>query len=207
MTNIDHIVFACTELSEGCAHIEEMFGVKPQFGGVHHGRGTHNALLGLGESTYLEIVAPDPSQAQNENLPWMPTTTYNHLSVIGWAAKSDNLERTISLAENSQTCLGQVESGSRELPDGEILTWNLSLPRLGTERGVIPFFVDWGHSIHPATRIPQAGKIVQLEISHPLPAKLNDHLSGLQTPVACKLGRTRIHVRIELLNGKEIVLS
>ena len=37
-------------------------GVAPAEGGRHLGRGTRNALVGFGETSYLEIIGPDPDQ-------------------------------------------------------------------------------------------------------------------------------------------------
>jgi len=203
---LDHIVFGCLNLEEGCNYISERTGITPAYGGVHEGRGTHNALLGLGDQTYLEIVAPDPAQASNEAPLWMNITPQYDLRIIGWAAKSDDLNKTVARAKLAQTRLGKIEAGSRKQSNGDLLSWHLTLPDFTHGIGMIPFFVDWGQSTHPASSLPQLGQIEELSFSHSLPEKLSQHLAILETPLPCTLGRSAINLSVRIPDGLVIEL-
>jgi hypothetical protein len=54
MRQIDHLVFAAPDLEDGVNEVEARFGVRAGDGGQHLGQGTHNKLLALGPTTYLE---------------------------------------------------------------------------------------------------------------------------------------------------------
>ena len=64
MTRIDHLIFAAPDLEDGVREVEARFGVRAENGGQHLGQGIHNKLLALGPTTYLEIIAPDPTQPE-----------------------------------------------------------------------------------------------------------------------------------------------
>jgi hypothetical protein len=86
---LDHLVYSVPDLDATVEELAVRLGVRPVFGGRHEGRGTHNALLALGEQRYLEIIARDPSQ------PDAPTPLPHDLDgltsprLVTWAARAD----------------------------------------------------------------------------------------------------------------------
>ena len=70
ITTIDHLVFGAYSLDEGVDFIYQKLGVMPNQGGKHPLMGTHNKLLKLGRSIYLEIIAIDPDATKPNRPRW-----------------------------------------------------------------------------------------------------------------------------------------
>ena len=154
------------------ADIEERTGVAPVPGGAHIGRGTYNALLGLGELTYLEIIGPDPAQPEPEVPRPFGLDELTRPSLVTWCARADrDLPRLATDLAADGFDIGPIDSMSRRRPDGVLLEWTLTPPNLD-DGGVIPFFIDWGATPHPTGSLPIGGFVLELILTHPEPDRI-----------------------------------
>lgn len=181
--NIDHLVYTAPSLEQGMEEIENLLGVKPVIGGRHPNYGTHNALLSLGKSTYLEIIAPDPELPAPENGRWLAKQYQQKPKLTTWVLRQEQIESIREKAVQNGLPLGEVESGKREKPDGTVLAWKLTDPYAFPLDGTIPFLISWGETPHPAKAVPRAGELIAFEIEHPTPQKVMESLKVLGVDV------------------------
>jgi len=163
---VDHLVYAAPALDPAVAHLESLLGVRASPGGQHPGEGTRNAIIPLGPAVYLEIVAPDPTQPSPPRPRWFGIDALAAPRLATWAAKGTRLDELVIAARQLGLPLGHVRSGSRRRPDGTILTWQLTDP-LAIADGIVPFFIDWGTSPHPAGMAPREIALIELRAEHP----------------------------------------
>lgn len=158
-TLLDHVLLGSNDLERGVAFVEEHTRVRAAFGGVHPGRGTQNALLSLGERRYLEIIAPDPTQAGVQQ--YSVISKLGEPRLIGWAAHRDDLESFAALLRNEGIEFEGPLPGSRQRPDGKVLHWRAL--RLKDDRGgMLPFFIEWSKdSIHPSEDAPSGCRLAR----------------------------------------------
>lgn len=167
ISRVDHIVYATPDLNRGVQEIEKLLGVRATTGGQHPGRGTRNALIALGPTTYLEIIAPDPEQPPPEGPRPFGLDGLKESRLVAWFVTSRNLEKLRAEAISKGVHLGEVRSGSRRRPDGVQLSWQFTDPSVLVAGGVIPLFIDWGESPHPAHTAVKGGTLVSLRAQHP----------------------------------------
>ncbi len=164
---VDHLVYATPDLDAGIASIEGLLGCTVVVGGRHEGWGTRNALVSLGDATYLEIIGPDPDASIDGPATLFGIDALREPRLVTWATKGHDLDDLVTTAAGDGVDLGSVASGSRSLPDGSVLTWQLTDPFADRAGGILPFFIDWGDGPHPAASLPSAGELVALTLSHP----------------------------------------
>jgi hypothetical protein len=179
LARVDHLVYATPDLNRGVEEIEKLLGVRATPGGQHPGRGTRNALIKLGPATYLEIIAPDPEQPAPEAPRPFGIDGLKESRLVTWAAKGVDLERLRDEAVRKSASLGEVTSGSRRRTDGVLLSWRYTDPRTVLADGLVPFFIDWGQSPHPAQTAAAGGSLVALRAEHPDAQRVQRLLSGL----------------------------
>src|SRR5215510_16378960 len=92
LSQVDHLVYATPDLNRGIDEIERLTGVRATPGGQHPGGGTRNALLALGPTSYLEIIAPDPDQPPPKTPRPFGIDSLTQSKLVTWAAKNNDLE-------------------------------------------------------------------------------------------------------------------
>lgn len=196
---VDHLIYATPDLNSGIAEIERLVGVRATFGGQHPGRGTRNALIALGPATYLEIIAPDPEQPPPEMPRSFGIDRLQESKLVTWAANGKDLEQFRREAATKGVQLGEVISGSRQRPDGVVLSWRSTSPRIEAADGIVPFFIDWGQSPHPARTAAEGASLIGLRAEHPDAERLQHTLHKLGLDLSVKHGSSP--ALIAVING------
>jgi hypothetical protein len=188
LTRVDHLVYARTDLDRGISEIERLLGVRAIPGGRHAAWGTRNALAALGPRCYLEIIAPDPEFATGAAGRPFGLEGLGASRLVTWVANGSGLEQVRADAAERGVVLGDVLSGERQRPDGTLLRWTLTDPRRVIADGVVPFFIDWGQSPHPALVSPQGAQLVSLRAEHPEPDRVRGLLRVLGLELSVEAG-------------------
>ena len=93
-TCLDHITVVAPSLEAGSHFVRGVLGIEPYPGRAHPSMGTHNRLLRLGDTVYLEVIAPDPdappiSRPRWFGLDYVSSTTIPRLAT--WVASTDDI--------------------------------------------------------------------------------------------------------------------
>jgi hypothetical protein len=204
LSRIDHVILGVNDLERGIEELERLTGVRAVFGGAHPGRGTHNALISLGGSQYLEILAPNP---KDESPAWIgELKSLASLTPVGWAAKGEDLPALQQSLRSQSVPTGEVRPGERKKPDGTRLAWK-TLELASPSSDLLPFFIEWdAGSAHPSATSPAGCKLTGFILEDPAPDTLRKTLqaaglavevrqaqeSGLRISLACPKGNVEL---------------
>jgi hypothetical protein len=188
LAKVDHLVYATPDLDMGIRRLEDLLGVRAAPGGQHPGLGTRNALIALGPSTYIEIIGPDPDQPKPAGPMRFGIDDLKVPRLVGWVAKGIELEQFVSRARRSGVALGDVISGSRERPDGVLLSWRYTDPGVVIADRLVPYFIDWGKSPHPAATAAPGVTLVSLRAEHPDATRVQRMLDQLGLDLQVQTG-------------------
>jgi hypothetical protein len=179
--SLDHIILGCNDLDAGVEYVYQRTGVRAVAGGVHPGAGTKNALLSLGPSRYLEIIAPDPLQAASTDP--RHVASLQNPALVGWALHRHDLKNFASALQSAGVeCVGP-KPASRDRPDGTRLKW-ASLTLKDDRDGILPFFIEWGaDSLHPSVDAPKGCRLKDFWLTSPDPVALRALAAKLQLDV------------------------
>ena len=178
---LDHLALAATTLADGIDYFATLTGVTPRPGGKHVAMGTHNALVKLGERTYLEIIAIDPDAPKPARPRWfgmdgiaLQSDLIERPRLIHWIARTTDID---AAATRCPIPLGPVHAMAR----GDY-RWRITIPDDGAlpGRGLVPTLIQWDVPAHPADLLPASGvTFAQLAATCPEPAPIRAALSAL----------------------------
>ena len=182
---LDHLVVAATDLDSGQAWLAERLGATLAPGGQHTGVGTHNRLLQLGNRVYLELIAPDPSQAEPPRPrpfllddPDMKARLVIAPQLVHWVVRSNDLQADVAAAPYQPGTIVNMTRGT--------LTWRLTVPRGGRPAGdgMLPSMIQWDlpDDQHPTARLPDVG-VALTGLSIRAPQAVLTCLPEISTPV------------------------
>jgi hypothetical protein len=197
---IDHLMVGAAVLAEGCAWLTEKMGASTTPGGRHPGQGTVNALLGLNQQCYLEVIAPDPDLTELAGL----ARSLKALSapvLRTFAVRCSGFDHLIPvLTDNGFDYIRQAMS--RETLNGERLSWELLFVQNHPFGQQMPFFIDWQDSVHPCTDLVPSGHLKRLIVRLDHDAdRYRKFVSGLGLPLSLELGVPGLAADIETLGG------
>jgi hypothetical protein len=176
-SRIDHITVVAPSLEIGGDWVHERLGVTPQKGGKHPRMGTHNLLLRLGDSLFLEVIAVNPDAAAPTRPRWFALDTLHSDSpprLSNWVARTDDIERSTAAASEA---LGLIETITRGA-----LQWLITIPADGSlpMDGIAPALIEWQTPPHPASRLQDRGCTLRgFEAFHPEPDRVTALLATL----------------------------
>lgn len=152
-------------------------------GGRHQGRGTHNALLGLGGQTYLEVIARDPEQDPPAGPLPFELETLTEPRLVGWALRVDGIDDFVERARRAGFDPGEVKRMGRVRPDGVRLAWRLTQDPPTGPSVLVPFVIDWLDNPHPSASAPAGVTLAQLSAEHPDPESVRGPLRALEAGI------------------------
>lgn len=106
--HLDHLTVIAPSLAEGVAHVRACLDLDVPFGQRHAYMGTHNHLLQLGGSVYLEIVALDPEGRAPRRPRWFGLDDQASVRrawdegrrLRGWVARTRDIKAVMAGREN-----------------------------------------------------------------------------------------------------------
>ena len=206
---IDHVVIGAESLIRGTKILETKLNTIFSPGGEHKQMGTHNKLLKLQSSMYLEVIANNPNSIPPSRPRWFSLDELHIIEKIQksprllcWVLEVDNLEETVKKCGYYP---GEILKLSRD-----DLKWKVTIPSDGKliEQGVLPILIEWPKNQHPSKKLNKSNVIInKLRLFHPEHQKIKQIISNLiKTDLINILeGLPKIELVLSTQNGKVLI--
>ena len=136
---LDHVGICAYDLQS----LQDAFasvGLRAEYGGAHATGGTHNALLGFDDGSYIELIAlQKPGSVADDR--WntsKPGTSH----ACFWAVHTDDLKSQVDAFRNAKLESSDPQPGSRKKPDGTVLQWQTAATPDDKGGDILPFAIQ-----------------------------------------------------------------
>ncbi|MXW72872.1 MAG: VOC family protein [Acidimicrobiaceae bacterium] len=176
---IDHVIWAAPSLDDACRQFESLTGVSPVYGGQHTDGDTHNAVIGLGDRRYLEILAAKPDTKTAD--PWaLYCRALPEPRLFTYAMRPPlPIDEFHQYLVESGLSNDDVTKGGRRTPDGRILDWRYCGARANGHGGLVPFFIEWDRG-HATESLVVKIATEDFSLRSPDPQGLSQHLERMK---------------------------
>jgi len=137
---VDHATICGSSL----APMESAFaeaGLPAEYGGPHATGGTHMSLLGFEDGSYLELIAPQRSNASVRESPWGKAMA-GDAGPCAWAVGTDDVARDVKRLAGLRIATRAPDPGSRVKPDGTLIRWKTATVGKGVRGSTLPFLIE-----------------------------------------------------------------
>jgi hypothetical protein len=136
---LDHVGICAYDLQS----LQDAFasvGLSAEYGGAHATGGTHNALLGFDDGSYVELIAlQKPGSVTDDR--WnslKPGASY----ACFWAVHTDDLKAQVDAFRKAKLETSDPQPGSRKKPDGTVLQWQTAATPDDKGGDILPFAIQ-----------------------------------------------------------------
>lgn len=207
MLKLDHITVIAPSLAEGVLHVRNCLDLDVPFGQRHAYMGTHNHLLQLGDTVYLEIVALDPEADAPGRPRWFGLDDQDQVRsdwdegrrLRGWVARTDRIDSIIARR-------GDVFGAKVPLPAADP-SFDFTIPDDGSLPldGAAPSIIDRRGKPRSMAAIADLGaRLRSFTLEHPEPAAVEALYRALtidRPPEIVRGSKLRYRARIETPAG------
>lgn len=207
MLELDHLTVVAPTLAEGVDHVRSCLDLDVPPGQRHIYMGTHNCLLRLGETVYLEIVALDPEGQAPPRTRWFGLDDQKSVRadweagcrLRGWVARTNVIDRVLA---GRESIFGAKISLPWDSP-----TFVFAIPEDGSLPlgGAAPSIIDrQGKPRSMDTIVDMGAKLRSFSLEHPdeaAIAALYRELSIDRPPEIARGNSLRYRALVETSNG------
>ena len=175
---LDNIVLGVPDLAQAMDDFETIMGARPVMVVAHNGLGSKSARISFNQAVFLEIIGPDPNQADkplHKKLATLPEGTF---TPFHYAIRKSN---AIDMQEKEFPAMGfdtdHITMYGRS--GGAVWKWDEIFMTQHSEEGMVPFFIEWGSSEHACCKLPVLGDLVGVTVTAPSSSPVHKALAGV----------------------------